>query len=93
VGLAKALKLCRLHGANPGPWDRRCRAISSACAGVQAAQGVAGVVAADTHDRTRVIPNRANFDPWLNDGGTALLKPAAKVDRAPAPGARHRTVI
>jgi putative SOS response-associated peptidase YedK len=32
---------------------------------------------ADIHDRMPVILERANFEPWLRDGGTALLKPAA----------------
>ena len=32
---------------------------------------------ADVHDRMPVILDRANFGAWLNDGGTALLRPAA----------------
>jgi putative SOS response-associated peptidase YedK len=32
---------------------------------------------ADVHDRMPVILDRANFGAWSNDGGTALLKPAA----------------
>jgi putative SOS response-associated peptidase YedK len=31
---------------------------------------------ADVHDRMPVILERADFAPWLNDGGTGLLKPA-----------------
>jgi putative SOS response-associated peptidase YedK len=34
-------------------------------------------VAAEIHDRMPVILERSDFDAWLNDGGTALLKPAA----------------
>jgi putative SOS response-associated peptidase YedK len=34
-------------------------------------------VAAVTHDRMLVILERTDFDSWLNDGGTALLKQAA----------------
>ena len=32
---------------------------------------------AETHDRMPVILERADFASWLNEGGTALLKPAA----------------
>jgi putative SOS response-associated peptidase YedK len=35
-------------------------------------------VAAEIHDRMPVILERADFDTWLHDGGTAVLKPAAK---------------
>jgi putative SOS response-associated peptidase YedK len=31
---------------------------------------------AEIHDRMPVILERENFEPWLRDGGTALLKPA-----------------
>jgi putative SOS response-associated peptidase YedK len=31
---------------------------------------------ADVHDRMPVILERADFDSWLNNGGSALLKPA-----------------
>jgi putative SOS response-associated peptidase YedK len=34
-------------------------------------------LAAEVHDRMPVILERADFGPWLSDGGTALLKPAA----------------
>jgi putative SOS response-associated peptidase YedK len=34
-------------------------------------------VAAEIHDRMPVILERTDFDSWLSDGGTALLKPAA----------------
>jgi putative SOS response-associated peptidase YedK len=33
-------------------------------------------LAAEIHDRMPVILERANFDAWLHDGGTALLAPA-----------------
>jgi putative SOS response-associated peptidase YedK len=32
---------------------------------------------AEVHDRMPVILDPADFGAWLNDGGTALLKPAA----------------
>lgn len=34
-------------------------------------------IAAEIHDRMPVILERTDFDSWLNDGGTALLKPAS----------------
>jgi putative SOS response-associated peptidase YedK len=34
-------------------------------------------IAAQIHDRMPVILERDDFDAWLHDGGTALLKPAA----------------
>jgi putative SOS response-associated peptidase YedK len=34
-------------------------------------------IAAEIHDRMPVILERADFDSWLNDGGTQLLRPRA----------------
>ena len=60
-----------------GLWDEwKDRAIGQTLKSCTIIVTAPNTLAAEIHDRMPVILERANFDAWLRDGGTALLAPA-----------------